>query len=379
MRHLLVFSALVLLSVTGPALKAQTLVHPGGVTNRAEVLLMKARISKGDPIWRKAAQAVYDKASLSYTTKALPYIYIGGNGACYHLDGGKWVSHPECSHQHLTMVADSETCRALAYAYLMTWNSAYATKAAGILNAWGKAAPRIYSFPDMPNGSEVLPGKEGGNAALELGWMLAGFSEAAELLKAFDPDWAATGAEASLLSLWNAAMPHMKRVLTTVPGINNWHLTILESMMLHALLTNDTQAFKEACRFLEEKVMETGIMPTGLTLDTRRDAWHGQAFIAGLVQCAEIAWHQNINLYGSHDNKIMHCLEENARYGLAQGWAFVPVWEIGYNHYHNRMGLPLPNTEKFILQNLQVARPDIQQFHWGWEFLTHYQTNEAAP
>ena len=46
------------------------------------------------------------------------------------------------------------------------------------------------------------------------------------------------------------------------------------------------------------------------------------------------------------------------------------TWEIGYNHYHNRVGMTLPNTEKLITEQI---RPMASRSDWNlnYETLTH--------
>src|SRR4029079_188583 len=43
------------------------------------------------------------------------------------------------------------------------------------------------------------------------------------------------------------------------------------------------------------------------------------------------------------------------------------TWEIAYNHYHNRLGLALPETKKVVDGN----RPTWAGFHMAWETMTH--------
>ena len=46
------------------------------------------------------------------------------------------------------------------------------------------------------------------------------------------------------------------------------------------------------------------------------------------------------------------------------------TWEVGYNHYHNRAGVDLPNTRKLILEQI---RPRAPRAVWNlvYETLTH--------
>jgi hypothetical protein len=46
------------------------------------------------------------------------------------------------------------------------------------------------------------------------------------------------------------------------------------------------------------------------------------------------------------------------------------TWEVGYNHYHNRAGVALPNTRKLIMEQI---RPRASRTVWNlnYETLTH--------
>lgn len=64
---------------------------------------------------------------------------------------------------------------------------------------------------------------------------------------------------------------------------------------------------------------------------------------------------------------------EVCNYAL-KGIGFLPCgWEVGYNHYHGRMGLPMPETDKMLNNN----RPEKYVFHWGLGTLSHYGTAEV--
>jgi hypothetical protein len=53
----------------------------------------------------------------------------------------------------------------------------------------------------------------------------------------------------------------------------------------------------------------------------------------------------------------MHC-SHTAQLNSPPG--FLRSLQVGYNHYHGRMGLPLPETEKMLHKN----RPEKYVFHW---------------
>jgi hypothetical protein len=45
------------------------------------------------------------------------------------------------------------------------------------------------------------------------------------------------------------------------------------------------------------------------------------------------------------------------------------TWKIGYNHYHNRMGMELPNTHELI--TTRVRQAGMNDWNIFYETLTH--------
>lgn len=98
----------------------------------------------------------------------------------------------------------------------------------------------------------------------------------------------------------------------------------------------------------------------GLCAETFRDLGHCEMGLGELINAAEIAWHQGIDLYSIHGKRITTCMElhtflrigdpvPKVFYGV-QPSGMNPTFEIAYNHYHNRMGMDLPNTRRLIQQ-----------------------------
>ncbi|MCE0497559.1 MAG: hypothetical protein LV481_06405 [Methylacidiphilales bacterium] len=117
----------------------------------------------------------------------------------------------------------------------------------------------------------------------------------------------------------------------------------------------------------------------GLCAETYRDLGHCDLGFSQMINVAEIAWHQGIDLYGLEAKRITAFMEfENfLRIGVpipAQYYSVNPsgigpsTFEIAYNHYHNRMGVDLPKTEALI----QLLRPCLKQVPitpFGWDYL----------
>lgn len=119
----------------------------------------------------------------------------------------------------------------------------------------------------------------------------------------------------------------------------------------------------------------------GLTQETCRDnGHHAQYALGSAVQAAEIAWHQGYDLYITEIERYVDAFEllarqflEGSMLGICSG---TPVsdrydsWEIAYNHFANRMGIPLPYTQKLIQSQI---RPVVPSANWNlvYESITH--------
>ena len=79
----------------------------------------------------------------------------------------------------------------------------------------------------------------------------------------------------------------------------------------------------------------------------------------------ETAWHQNVDVYTENTYRMTAAMEllasflnDGSMHGVCGG-ANTPTadrydtWEVAYNHYHNRKGIPLPNTLKLIVNQIR--------------------------
>ncbi|CAN5496910.1 alginate lyase family protein [soil metagenome] len=96
----------------------------------------------------------------------------------------------------------------------------------------------------------------------------------------------------------------------------------------------------------------------GLCAETFRDLGHCDLGFSQMINSAEIAWHQGIDLYGIYAKRITAFMEFYADlttsdtipkvFYSVQPTGMLATFEIAYNHYHNRMGMDLPKTKKLI-------------------------------
>jgi hypothetical protein len=123
----------------------------------------------------------------------------------------------------------------------------------------------------------------------------------------------------------------------------------------------------------------------GFAQETCRDLTHTQWAFAAMINAAETALIQGVDLYAEEATRIVAALELHAGFinggplppGLcnARG-AAIPMWEIGYNEYANRAGKSLPNTMQLIAK--PGFRPTGVDHHLVWETLTHAEIGHVG-
>ena len=120
----------------------------------------------------------------------------------------------------------------------------------------------------------------------------------------------------------------------------------------------------------------------GLLQETCRDSGHANMALSAMVNAAETARQQGLDLYAEQGKRIMAALEYQAQF-LAPNNAPAPknlefnkhpTWEIAYNHFHNRLGVSLPK----IAAVLPTNRPTGVNHHMAWETLTHGDVGDAG-
>jgi len=126
--------------------------------------------------------------------------------------------------------------------------------------------------------------------------------------------------------------------------------------------------------------------PDGLCQETCRDLGHVQYGLAAMINAAETARIQGVDLYGEQAKRITAGLELHAQYlngaavpsslctGTLTDVSADPTWEIAYNHYANRTKAALPQTKALIAK----IRPVDTDHHMDWETLTHAEVGSVG-
>jgi len=276
----------------------------------------------------------------------------------------------------------------------VTGDEAYAKKAIEVMNAW----------------SHTLKEHTNHNAPLQTGWAGAIWPVAGEIIKHTYNGWAQADQDAFAGMLKNVYLPTLMK---GSGGNGNWELVMIEAAFEMAVFLDDHDTFNQALAMWKKRVpaylytksdgpnppppptapndtpadinkfwFGVGMYVDGVGQETCRDFSHVEYGIASAVAVAETAFQQGLDLYKEHAARLSSALEFHATYTLnpAPAWLcgghpdngptrLMPTFEIGYNHFHNRLGMDLPNTLKLIETRVRGI-PGYKK-HIVWETLTH--------
>lgn len=359
--------AILVSMVWGSSLSHAAFVHPGLLNNQAEYDLIRAKVAAKANPWYSAYQQIPDYRS--YTPKPVA-------------DFNATPSDYTDADQHLQ--PDGMAAYASALHWIVTRNTQHAEKAKQILNAWSYTLRSIGSHQEN---------------RLQISWKWYPFMLTAEILKHTYNNWSAADQAQFEKILRNLIIPHL--VSTDIDGSsgttgrNNWATYGAMTRMAIGIYLNDQSMFDKAVSDSKSLInFYIGTfgnpVPTGFTYETCRlgngsmgtlkggDLGHTQMALTGLVQAAEMAKKQGVNLYGHADPADKASLLTGAVYhapfmgypkrGSAAGWpcdvsitnidtAPYMAWQIAYNQFRHSalkavvdyMG-PAGNTSRYGIQ-----------------------------
>jgi hypothetical protein len=347
-------------------------IHPGVLVNRAQLDEIKRRVAAGIEPQKSAFEAL--KASkwgaLDYTPYPRKTVECGSN------------SNPDygCKDEQ----NDSEAAYGQALLWYITGNKAYAENAIKILDAWS---------------GTLTGGHTNNNGQVQASWTGDVFPRAAEIMRYTYDGWP------------DASIAAFQNMLTTqfLPSLihgtcenGNKELTQSEAIMNIGVFTDNRSAFDHGIRIWRGRapayiyLKSDGAKPIeppgcgpalwgnkgftpelveGLLQESARDSGHANMALAGMVDGAETARQQGIDLYAEQGKRIMAALEFQAQYLPPNNgkppehleFNLHPTWEIAYNHFHDRLGNNLPKIAAVLPGN----RPTGVNHHMAWETLTH--------
>lgn len=357
---------------SGVPAKSAGFAHPGILVNRAQLDEMKKRVAAGKEPQKSAFEALKaDKlAALDYTPHPRATVECGS------------YSNPDfgCKDEQ----NDSEAAYAQALMWYITGNKAYAENAVKIMNAWS---------------ATLTGGHTNANGQVQASWTGDVWPRAAEIIRYSYKGWP----DANIAKFQN--MLRTQYLPSLIHGTcenGNKELTISEAIMNIGVFNDDRTAFDWGIKIWRGRTPATiylssdGPKPIeapgcgiaiwgnknftpefvdGLLQETARDSQHANMAFAGMVNAAETARQQGIDLYAEQGRRIMAAMEFQAQYLPPNNvkapenleFKLHPTWEIAYNEFHNRLGYALPKMAAVIPGN----RPTGANHHMVWETLTH--------
>ncbi len=347
-------------------------VHPGVLVNRAQLEEMKRRVAAGIEPQKSAFEALRTSkwGARDYVPHPWATVECGSN------------SNPNlgCKDEQ----GDSEAAYAQALEWAITGDPVYARNSIAIMNAWS---------------AKLTGGHTNANAQVQASWTGDVWPRAAEIMRYTYKGWP------------KAEIERFENMLTTqfLPSLihgtcenGNKELTMSEALVNIGVFTDNRTVFEHGIKMWRGRTPayiyltsdgakpieppgcgpaiwgNKGFTPAfveGLLQETARDSGHANLALSGMVDAAETARQQGVDLYGEQGKRIMAALEFQAQY-LAPNNAkppehlefnLHPTWEIAYNHFHDRMGFALPKMAAVIPTN----RPTGVNHHMNWETLTH--------
>jgi hypothetical protein len=351
--------------------------HPGVLVGQTQLDVMRRQVNAGAQPWKSAYDRMRASQYASLTRQAKPR----ANVEC----GSR--SNPDfgCSDER----DDALAAYTDALMWYITRDARYAQKAIELMDAW----------------SGTIRQHTNSNAPLQTGWAGASWSRAGELIRyTYQGGWVQQGRFAGMLR--TVYLP----VVINGSGANgNWESIMTDAASGIAVFLDDKASFDKAVALWRGRVpayiylKSDGPTPKsppthpktsaslvdywfgqktyvdGLAQETCRDFGHTGWGLEGAVHVAETARIQGLDLYGEMRERMTKALEFHANLDLGApvpSWlcggtvnkGLGPVLEIAYNHYHNRMGIPLPLTQQLI----EKRRPMGDDGHFvAWETLTH--------
>jgi hypothetical protein len=295
---------------------------------------------------------------------------------------------------------------AAAYLQALMWsytrNIAHAKKAVQILDAW----------------SRTLKKHTNRNADLMVAWAGQMFVRAAEIIRHTTPKgtWSKKAIKRFEKMLMKKYLRHITKGKPIYTG-GNWELSMAEAVMNIGVFCDNQKVWDRGVALWKRRtpayiyVKSDGKQPVrpwapkgkkitnkqllkfwygqkklvnGLTQETCRDLGHTNMGLGGMINAAETAHIQGLDLYGLEKKRIVAALEFHAPFfhgAAAPSWLCggklnIPgplvTYEIAYNHYALRKKIKMPKTKAL----LEKVRPTGGAVISAVETLTHGLTGK---
>lgn len=310
--------------------------HPATLMSEDCIISLLSRVQMGDALIKRAIAKLEQETPLSFKARPIKRVCV------------MWTGKKEGENIALE---DGPMAYRLVLLFLITKKPEYAEKAIYILNEW------------INNCQECT----GDNAQLTSSWSQVNFARSIELLSFYyTASIAKYNIKEKYLKWFDKVMaPAINKPITwkfTNGDIyTNWHCSVLEARMQIALLRDDQKTFNESVSQFKVILPEIIEQPYKICNETLyRDVMHGCMSLGSLVNVAELAWHQGINLYECNNFLLRDSIEATAAICMGdykpeafpvtlnkvQYWPY--AWYIAYKHYNKRLGHQMPKTKALI-------------------------------
>ena len=342
---------------------AQSFNHPGAMHSLKDLNFIKQQIQDNKQPWRAAYNQLIGSsvANVHYTHKAFETVECG------------LFNKPNVGCNR--MVDDGKAAYSMALRWFVTGDQRYADKSIEIINDW----------------SQTYRKNTEANAQLVVSWAAPWYVNAAEILRYTDSGWSTTNTN-RLNSMLNRFKDY---IFFENNHPNNWMMSAIEARLAIAVFQNDRKAFDAAISRWKFRVRTyiyqtsdgpNPVVPTGRTLsrtisdwksgstnlkfvnglcmETCRDLNHTKLGFESLMNGAEIAWQQGVDLFDLEKKRLADFLNlhgdwmtgGNVPNNICDGEldfkgtvsSSRSAFEIAYNHLHDRLGISLNTTREMI-------------------------------
>ena len=349
--------------------------HPGILVNRAQLDLVRDRVAQGVEPQKTAFAALLASplAAPDYTPTPHATVECGP------------YSRPDigCKDER----RDATAAYTQALAWTVTGDERYARNAIRIMNAWA---------------GTLTGGHLNDNGPVQAAWAASVWPRAAEIIRYRGDLWP------------QPDIARFQQMLVTqyVPSLihgcdenGNKELAMSEALVAIGVFNDDRVIFAHGIRMWRGRApayiylksdgpaplappsglptsapwSNKGYLPPlveGLLQETARDPHHAAMAFASMVNTAETARQQGLDLYAEQGARIIAAMEYQAQYLPPNNtpapekleFALEPTWEIAFNHFQTRLGAALPRMAKVLPTNRPTGA-DLN--HMVWETLTH--------
>jgi hypothetical protein len=418
-------------------------VHPGVLVSKSQLDFVKAKIANNQEPWKSAFESAKNNWLASKNRSPQPVAEVKCSTSSSYI-----AAYPQAGCP--AMRDDANRAYTLALMWYYTGDQGYANEAIETINAWASTHKKTwFDQPRLINGQVVYgnPGDGSGNpevyasGLLVTAWTAQTMSRAAEIIRYSNAGWSQADIQKAETYFKTV---HLDALGDGWTSASNWLASVSEAWVNIGIFTNDKTLFDKGINYWRQvappymyntsdgsypknpfrkltwvvgdnglKYPVSSITPNvteaqiksawgvnnfinGLGGETCRDIGHLFMGFGGIVDVAETARIQGIDLYGEQKDRIIAAYELNASYmnqfiaagKPASGTWNPPDWrcntaqfkegggsaymglELVYNHYNGRQGISMPNTQLLV----EYSRPSKAGNHLVWETLTHYGT-----